>query len=78
MNRRPTVLEIDTYRYYGHSVADANAKKYRDPEEIEKYRKFHDPLQLWQTRLLAEKVSSTRNADWRAGCRRQGGSGRRR
>ena len=26
----PTLLEIQTYRYYGHSVADANAKKYRD------------------------------------------------
>jgi pyruvate dehydrogenase E1 component alpha subunit len=53
---RPTVLEIDTYRYYGHSVSDANAKKYREPAEIEKYRKFHDPLQLWQARLLQEGV----------------------
>jgi pyruvate dehydrogenase E1 component alpha subunit len=53
---RPTVLQIDTYRYYGHSVSDANAKKYRDPEEIEKYRKFHDPLRLWQRRLIEESV----------------------
>lgn len=53
---RPTVLEIDTYRYYGHSVADANAKKYRDPAEIEKYRTLHDPLQLWQKRLIEEGV----------------------
>jgi pyruvate dehydrogenase E1 component alpha subunit len=53
---RPTVLEIDTYRYYGHSVSDANAKKYRDAKEIEKYRKFHDPLQLWQARLQEEGV----------------------
>jgi pyruvate dehydrogenase E1 component alpha subunit len=50
------VLQIDTYRYYGHSVSDANAKKYRDPEEIEKYRKFHDPLRLWQKRLLEEGI----------------------
>ena len=53
---RPTVLEIETYRYYGHSVADANAKKYRDPEEIEKYKKFHDPLQLWQKQLTKEGI----------------------
>jgi len=38
---RPTVLEISTYRYYGHSVADANAKKYRSPEEIENYKNNH-------------------------------------
>jgi pyruvate dehydrogenase E1 component alpha subunit len=53
---RPTVLEIETYRYYGHSVADANAKKYRDPQEIEKYKKFHDPLLLWQKRLTEENL----------------------
>ena len=49
---RPTVLEIATYRYYGHSVADANHKKYRSPEEIENYKKTHDPLALWRTRLV--------------------------
>ncbi len=53
---RPTVLEIATYRYYGHSVADANAKKYRRPEEIEKYRTLHDPIQLWQKQLYAEGI----------------------
>jgi pyruvate dehydrogenase E1 component alpha subunit len=53
---RPTILEIKTYRYYGHSVADANAKKYRDPAEIEKYQKFHDPLRLWQATLVKEGV----------------------
>lgn len=51
---RPTVLEINTYRHYGHSVADANAKKYRSPEEIEYYKTHHDPLRLWQAALIAE------------------------
>ena len=51
---RPTVLEIRTYRYYGHSVADANHKKYRSPEEIEQYKQNHDPLNLWAQRLQAE------------------------
>ncbi len=53
---RPTVLEIETYRYYGHSVADANTKKYRTPEEIDHYKNSHDPIQLWRQRLLEEKV----------------------
>lgn len=55
---RPTVLGMITYRYYGHSVADANAKKYRSPEEIEKYRQLHDPLRLWQKTLLQEGVAT--------------------
>jgi pyruvate dehydrogenase E1 component alpha subunit len=52
----PTLLEIQTYRYYGHSVADANAKKYRTPEEIEKYKANHDPLRIWSRRLVEEGI----------------------
>jgi pyruvate dehydrogenase E1 component alpha subunit len=52
----PTLLEIQTYRYYGHSVADANAKKYRTPEEIEKYKANHDPLRIWSRRLIEEGI----------------------
>ncbi len=54
---RPTVLEFDTYRYYGHSVADAKHKGgYRKAEEIEKYKNEHDPIQLFKNRLIAEKA----------------------
>jgi pyruvate dehydrogenase E1 component subunit alpha len=52
----PTLLEIQTYRYYGHSVADANAKKYRTPQEIEQYKTNHDPLRIWSTRLVSERI----------------------
>lgn len=56
---KPTVLEFDTYRYYGHSVADAKHKGgYRLEEEIERYKKEHDPIRLFKSRLLAEKVLS--------------------
>lgn len=51
--RRPTVLEIETYRYYGFTISDANNKRYRPCEEIEE-RKARDPLNLWQTRLIAD------------------------
>ncbi|MBP7950223.1 MAG: pyruvate dehydrogenase (acetyl-transferring) E1 component subunit alpha [Verrucomicrobiales bacterium] len=54
--KRPTVVEIQTYRYYGHSVADANAKKYRTEEEINSYKTGHDPIQLWKNRLIEEGV----------------------
>lgn len=53
---KPLLFEVATYRYYGHSVADANAKKYRSPEEIEAYKANHDPITLWQQQLLKEKI----------------------
>jgi pyruvate dehydrogenase E1 component alpha subunit len=54
---RPTVLEIATYRYYGHSVADAKHKGgYRCEEEIERYKRDHDPIQAFKRRLIAEGV----------------------
>ncbi len=59
---RPTVLEIATYRYYGHSVADANARKYRTPEEIDHYKTYHDPLLLWQKRLIDEGILTEEQA----------------
>lgn len=53
---RPTVIEVSTYRYYGHSVADANAKKYRSEEEIERFKCQFDPINHWRDRLYAEGV----------------------
>ena len=60
---RPTILEISTYRYYGHSVADANAKKYRSPEEIENYKNNHDPINTFRNRLIHEGVINQEQAD---------------
>ncbi|HEV7866912.1 MAG TPA: pyruvate dehydrogenase (acetyl-transferring) E1 component subunit alpha [Chthoniobacteraceae bacterium] len=54
---RPTVLEFDTYRYYGHSVADAkHSGGYRTKEEIERYKNDHDPIQLFKKRLIADGI----------------------
>ena len=55
---RPSVLEVDTYRHYGHSVADAKHKSYRNEEEIERYKQNHDPIRLWKARLISEGVLS--------------------
>ena len=54
---KPTVLEIETYRYYGHSVADSKHKGgYRTPEEIEAYKDNHDPINVFRNKLVAEGV----------------------
>ena len=61
---RPTVLEVDTYRHYGHSVADAKHKGgYRAAEEIEKYKNLHDPVLIWRRRMVEEGIVTDEQAD---------------
>ncbi|MGC4015878.1 MAG: thiamine pyrophosphate-dependent dehydrogenase E1 component subunit alpha [Luteolibacter sp.] len=59
---RPTVLEVSTYRFYGQSIADANQKLYRTPEEIEERKLNHDPIVIWRQQLIAEGVLSEESA----------------
>jgi len=51
---RPTLLEMDTYRYRGHSMSDP--EKYRDKAEVEEYKRLHDPINLLRADLLADGV----------------------
>jgi len=48
----PTLLEIRTYRYVGHSMSDAAHGTYRSKEEVEEYRK-RDPIHLLAGRMRA-------------------------
>ena len=59
---KPAFLELQTYRYYGHSVADANHKKYRSPEEIEAYKNEQDPINKFRQALRNEGVLSEEEA----------------
>ncbi len=52
---KPSIVEVDTYRYRGHSVADPD-KTYRTRGEIEAYQNTKDPITIFQQILLAEGV----------------------
>jgi len=52
---KPSVVEVRTYRYRGHSVADPD-NTYRAKAEIEEYRRTKDPILVFQNLLLTEKV----------------------
>jgi pyruvate dehydrogenase E1 component alpha subunit len=49
----PTLLEIRTYRFMGHSMSDPG--NYRTRAEIEKYQE-RDPIKLFTASLLEEKI----------------------
>lgn len=52
----PIILEMNTYRYRGHSMSDP--AKYRSKEEVQKMRAEHDCLDQVKTRLLKDKILS--------------------
>ena len=56
----PTLLEIRTYRFMGHSMSDPG--NYRTRAEIEKYQE-RDPIKLFSATLLEEKVADQKLLD---------------
>ncbi len=51
--KHPTLLEVRTYRFMGHSMSDPIHGHYRTREEVEDQRK-RDPIAVWSQRLIAE------------------------
>src|SRR5690349_9268914 len=53
--KAPTLLEVRTYRFMGHSMSDPIHGHYRTREEVEEHRK-RDPIALWSKRLMDERI----------------------
>src|SRR5258705_10685116 len=48
--QQPTLLEIRTYRFMGHSMSDAVSGTFRTKAELEEYMK-RDPIELLRTKM---------------------------
>lgn len=56
----PTLLEMKTYRYKGHSISDP--QKYRSKEEVDEY-KSQDPIQRVLQTILENKFATQEEID---------------
>lgn len=56
----PTLLEIKTYRYKGHSISDP--QKYRTKEEVEEYKQ-RDPIASVLSTILKNKYATQEEID---------------
>jgi pyruvate dehydrogenase E1 component alpha subunit len=56
----PYILEVQTYRYRGHSMSDP--AKYRSKEELENY-KLNDPLEIASQEIIKKKIASKKDLE---------------
>ena len=57
----PVLMELNTYRYRGHSMSDP--AKYRSREEVQEMREKHDPIETAKAELIARGVAEDKIKD---------------
>ena len=54
----PVLMELNTYRYRGHSMSDP--AKYRSREEVQEMREKHDPIEGAKSELVTRGIAEDR------------------
>jgi len=56
----PAFLLCNTYRYTGHHVGDINREYYRSKQEEQEWKTKRDPIQLFSSWLISEKITDAK------------------
>jgi len=60
-NKTPYLLEIQTYRFRGHSMGDP--ERYRTSEEVKRWQAEGDPIGIYQKYLVKNQIASPDELD---------------
>jgi len=60
-SKTPYFLEVETYRFKGHSMGDP--ERYRTSEEVKRWQSEEDPLGIYNKYLLENKIASPEEID---------------
>jgi pyruvate dehydrogenase E1 component alpha subunit len=60
-DKSPYFLEIQTYRFRGHSMGDP--ERYRTAEEVKRWQNKEDPLGIYHKYLVENKIATTDELD---------------
>ena len=57
----PAIVEVESYRWFGHSTADAGV--YRTKEEVDEWKNNNDPIIKYRNYLVSENIASAEELD---------------
>ncbi|XP_061882013.1 pyruvate dehydrogenase E1 component subunit alpha, somatic form, mitochondrial-like isoform X1 [Entelurus aequoreus] len=57
VSQGPIIMELQTYRFFGHAIGDTE-HKYRTADEVDEVRKERDPIYLLEGHLIRNNIAT--------------------